>query len=115
MKEILKGAIFYADLEPAIGNEENGFKPVVILQNDLDNKYSPTTIIAPIAIKKSRGTNQPTHVKVKQFNKIRPNSIILLEQIRTIDKSRLKGYVCMLCKEQMIEVENAIRISLDLE
>ena len=50
MKEILKGAIFYADLEPAIGNEENGFKPVVILQNDLDNKYSPTTIIAPIAM-----------------------------------------------------------------
>ena len=115
MNKIIRGSIFYADLNPIIGSEQQGFRPVLILQNNIGNKYSPTTMIAPITTKEYKGKNQPTHVKVKQFNKIRPNSIILLEQIRTIDKSRLKGYVCMLCEDQMQEVEKAIRISLDLK
>lgn len=111
MKKIIRGAIFYADLDPIIGSEQRGYRPVLILQNDIGNKYSPTTMIAPITSKEYKGRKQPTHVKVKQFDKLRPNSIILLEQVRTIDKSRLKGYVDMLDKSQMKEVEKALKIS----
>ena len=114
MKKITRGSIFYADLNPIIGSEQQGFRPVLILQNNTGNKYSPTTMIAPITTKSYKGKKQPTHVKIKQFEKLRPNSIILLEQIRTIDKSRLKGFVCMLSEDQMKEVEKAIHISLNL-
>lgn len=111
MKKIIRGSIFYADLDPIIGSEQKGFRPVLILQNDVGNKYSPTTMIAPITSKEYKGRKQPTHVRVKQFNKLRPNSIILLEQVRTIDKSRLKGFVDMLNDSQMKEVEKALKIS----
>ncbi len=115
MKSIIKGAIFYADLNPVIGSEQNGLRPVLIIQNDKGNKFSPTTMIAPITTKYYKERKQPTHVEIKQFKKIRPNSIILLEQIRTIDKSRLKGYVCNLDDEDMEKVEKAIRVSLGLK
>ena len=68
-------------------------------------------MIAPITSKEYKGRKQPTHVKVKQFDKLRPNSIILLEQVRTIDKSRIKGFIDMLDKSQMKEVEKALKIS----
>ena len=112
MKEITRGAIFYADLDPIIGSEQQGFRPVLILQNDIGNKHSPTTIIAPISTKNYTGKYLPTHIKVTQFNKIRPNSIVLLEQIRTIDKQRLKGYICNLSEMDMNKIEKAILISL---
>lgn len=116
MKNITRGAIFYADLDPIVGSEQKGIRPVLILQNNIGNKYSPTTVIAPITTKYYKGKYLPTHVKIKQFNKIRPHSIILLEQVRTIDKSRLKGYICPL-KKEMKEVEKALLISfgIDLE
>ena len=110
-KKIIRGAIFYADLDPIVGSEQKGYRPVLILQNDIGNKYSPTTMIAPITSKEYKGRKQPTHVKVKQFDKLRPNSIILLEQVRTIDKSRIKGFIDMLDKSQMKEVEKALMIS----
>ena len=110
-KKIIRGAIFYADLDPIVGSEQKGFRPVLILQNDIGNKYSPTTMIAPITSKEYKGRKQPTHVKVKQFDKLRPNSIILLEQVRTIDKSRIKGFIDMLDKSQMKDVEKALMIS----
>lgn len=113
-KKIIRGAIFYADLDPIIGSEQKGTRPVLILQNDIGNKYSPTTMIAPITSKEYKGRKQPTHVKVKQFDKLRPNSIILLEQVRTIDKSRIKGFVDMLDKSQMKKVENALKISFGI-
>lgn len=115
MKKIIRGSIFYADLNPIIGSEQQGFRPVLILQNDIGNKYSPTTMIAPITTKEYKGRKQPTHVSIDQLNKIRPNSIILLEQIRTIDKSRLKGYVCNLDEKEMLKVEKAIKVSLGLK
>ena len=98
-------------MDPIIGSEQKGFRPVLILQNDVGNKHSPTTMIAPITSKEYKGRKQPTHVIVKQFNKIRPNSIILLEQVRTIDKRRLKGFVDTLNDSQMKEVEDALKIS----
>lgn len=113
-KKIIRGAIFYADLDPIIGSEQKGTRPVLILQNDIGNKYSPTTMIAPITSKEYKGRKQPTHVKVKQFDKLRPNSIILLEQVRTIDKIRIKGFIDMLDKSQMKEVEKALKISFGI-
>lgn len=71
-------------------------------------------MIAPITSKEYKGRKQPTHVKVKQFDKLRPNSIILLEQVRTIDKSRIKGFIDMLDKSQMKEVEKALKISFGI-
>ena len=113
MQQIVKGAIFYADLEPSIGSEQKGIRPVLVIQNDLGNKYSPTTIIAPISTKKD--CNLPTHILIKQFDKIRHNSIIMLEQIRTIDKVRLKDFICFLNEEQLKEVDVALIKSLDID
>ena len=115
MKKIIRGSIFYADLDPIIGSEQKGYRPVLILQNDIGNKFSPTTLIAPITSKEYKGRKQPTHVSVRVLNKIRPNSIILLEQIRTIDKSRLNGYVCNISDKDMKMVEKAIKVSLGLK
>lgn len=115
MKKIIRGSIFYADLDPIVGSEQKGYRPVLILQNDIGNKFSPTTMIAPITTKEYNGTKQPTHVTVEVLDKIRPNSIILLEQIRTIDKSRLKGYVCDISTNDMKLVEEAIKVSLGLK
>ena len=115
MRKITRGSIFYADLDPIVGSEQKGFRPVLILQNDVGNKFSPTTMIAPITNRDNIERNQPTHVLVKEFSKIRPNSIILLEQIRTIDKSRLRGYVCDLSDEGMEKVEKAIKVALGIK
>lgn len=113
MNKIVRGAIFYADLGNTIGSEEKGIRPVLIVQNDIGNRFSPTTIIAPISTQKT--DKLPNHVLIKQFDKIRPNSIILLEQIRVIDKSRLKGFVTTLNEEQIIEVNNALIHTLDIK
>ncbi len=112
MKPIIRGAIFYADLGITVGSEERGTRPVLIIQNDKGNRFSPTTIVAPISTKKN--DILPTHVLIKQFDKIRHNSIILLEQIRVIDKSRLKGYVELLNDEQMREVDAALIKTLNI-
>lgn len=112
MKNIVKGAIFYADLDPIIGSEQNGIRPVVIIQNELGNKHSPTVLVAPISTKKDKIL--PTHILVKQFDKIRHDSIVLLEQIRVLDKSRLKGYLGILDSETMEQVNDAIKISFEL-
>ena len=112
MKKIIKGAMFYADLDPTVGSEQQGCRPVVILQNDTGNKFSPTTIIAPITTKKD--VELPTHVLIKQFDKIRPNSIIMVEQIRVNDKKRLQGIIEILNEEQLKEVDAAVLKVLDI-
>ena len=112
MKKIIKGAIFYANLDPTVGSEQNGIRPVVIIQNDTGNKFSSTTIIAPVTTKKD--VELPTHVLIKQFDKIRPNSIVMVEQIRVIDKTRLKGFIDILNEEQLKEVDEALLKILDI-
>lgn len=113
MKNIVKGAIFYADLDPIIGSEQRGIRPVIIIQNEMGNKHSPTVLVAPISTKKDKIL--PTHILIKQFDKIRHDSIVLLEQIRVLDKSRLKGYMGILDNDTMEQVNNAIKISFELK
>lgn len=111
MSTVKRGEIYYADLSPAIGSEQGGVRPVVIVQNDIGNYYSPTTIIAPITSRIK--TIMPTHVLIDNqcLNK---KSIILLEQIRIIDKSRLREYLGVLKEDELNEVNKAMEISLDV-
>lgn len=88
--KISKGDVFYAELDGAIGSEQKGNRPVIIVQNDIGNKYSPTTIIVPLTKKINNKTRIPTHLNLKSSNYIKYDSTILAEQIRTIDKSRIK-------------------------
>ena len=111
---IRRGDIYYADLRPVIGSEQGGIRPVLIIQNDTGNKHSPTVIIAAITSKMNRA-KLPTHVEVDshKYNIIK-DSVILLEQLRTIDKKRLKDKVCHLDDEILSAVNEALAISLEL-
>lgn len=113
---INRGDIFYADLEEnAIGSEQTGIRPVVILQNNIGNIYSPTVIIAPITSKVKVKSKLPTHIFIKGDSKRLPkNSLILLEQIRVIDKERLRYYVGTLSSKETQEVDKGIIISLGI-
>ena len=103
MKTYYRGDIYYADLRPVVGSEQGGIRPVVILQNNVGNRYSPTVIAAPITSR--RKTNLPTHVSInRQVDKLRCNSVILMEQIRTIDKSRLMDRIGVLNDYEMQQV-----------
>ena len=111
---IKRGDIYYADLSPVIGSEQGGLRPVLIVQNDVGNKYSPTVIAAAITSKMSK-TKLPTHIDVPGEDAgLSKDSIILLEQIRTIDKKRLKDKVCHLDSEILEKVNRALLISLEL-
>lgn len=114
---INRGDIFYADLEDnAVGSEQTGIRPVVILQNNIGNIYSPTVIIAPITSKVKVKAKLPTHIFIKGNSKRLPkNSLILLEQIRVIDKERLRYYVGELTKKEIQEVNEGIIISLGID
>ncbi len=110
-----RGDLFYANLSPVLGSEQGGIRPVLVIQNDVGNKYSPTIIVAPITSRMNK-TKLPTHVKINASEKygLPKESVVLLEQIRTIDKQRLKDRIGKFDKRRMSEVENAILISLDL-
>jgi mRNA interferase MazF len=111
---VKRGDIYYANLSPVVGSEQGGHRPVLVIQNDVGNKYSPTVIVAAITSQISKA-KLPTHVEVsaKQFN-LDKDSVVLLEQMRTIDKRRLKEKVTHLSEEIMGKVDEAIRISLGL-
>lgn len=112
---IRRGDIYYADLRPVIGSEQGGVRPVLIIQNDMGNKHSPTVICAAITSKMNKA-KLPTHVEleVKKYGIVK-DSVILLEQIRTIDKSRLKEKVCHLDEDIIRDINHALRISLALD
>ncbi|ADG81586.1 transcriptional modulator of MazE/toxin MazF [Thermincola ferriacetica] len=111
---IRRGDIFFADLSPVVGSEQGGTRPVLVLQNDIGNQYSPTTIVAAITSQISKA-KLPTHVEISAKNSgLEKDSVILLEQIRTIDKSRLMEKVTSLSEEDMEKVAQAIEISLGL-
>lgn len=116
MKKIVRGAIFYIDLDPVVGSEQGGKnRPVLIIQNNKANTHSPTVIVAPITKKNYVGKKYPTHIAIKQFDKLRPNSIVMLEQIKTIDKQRLKGFVTIVDDEDMKKIDKAIKVSLAIK
>ena len=110
-----RGDIYYADLRPVIGSEQGGVRPVLIIQNDVGNKHSPTVICAAITSKLNKA-KLPTHIELNadEYDMVK-DSVILLEQLRTIDKKRLKDKVCHLDSEIMERVNKALMISLELD
>ncbi len=111
---IRRGDIYYADLSPVIGSEQGGVRPVLIVQNDVGNKYSPTVIAAAITSQKTK-TGLPTHIELQATDTgLQKDSIVLLEQIRTIDKHRLKEKMGRLGDDSMNKVNEAIGISFGL-
>ena len=114
-KTIKRGDIYYADLNPVIGSEQGGKRPVLIISNDIGNKHSPTVICAAITSKMNKA-KLPTHVELntKRCDMIR-DSVILLEQLRTIDKQRLKERICHIDDELLKDVDRALMISLELD
>jgi mRNA interferase MazF len=107
-----RGDIYYADLSPVIGSEQGGLRPVLIVQNDIGNKHAPTVIAAPLTTCMSKRP-LPTHVALSDCG-LAAISIALMEQIRTIDKRRLKTYIGHISQEQQEAVNNALYISLGL-
>lgn len=111
---IRRGDIFYADLSPVIGSEQGGLRPVLIVQNDIGNRYSPTVIAAAITSRMTK-SKLPTHIDINADNVgLAKDSVILLEQIRTIDKTRLKEKMGHLDDNLMQNVNNAITVSFGL-
>lgn len=111
---IRRGDIYYADLRPVVGSEQGGVRPVLIIQNDVGNKHSPTVICAAITSRMNKA-KLPTHVELntKRCAMIK-DSVILLEQLRTIDKQRLREKICHLDEELQERVDEALMVSLEL-
>ncbi|MCD8036574.1 MAG: type II toxin-antitoxin system PemK/MazF family toxin [Clostridiales bacterium] len=111
---VKRGDIFYADLSPVVGSEQGGIRPVIIIQNDMGNKYSPTVICAAITSQINKA-KLPTHIEVsaERYN-LAKDSVILLEQIRTIDKKRLREKICTTDERLMNLVNKALIISLGM-
>ena len=112
MREITRGDIYKADLSPVVGSEQGGIRPVVIVQNDMGNRYSPTIIVVPITTRLNK-KNLPTHTKINNSSLLK-ESIALMEQIRTIDKSRLIEFIGVLNESEMNRITEALRISIDV-
>lgn len=111
---IRRGDIYYADLRPVVGSEQGGVRPVLIIQNDVGNRHSPTVICAAITSRMNK-VKLPTHIELNaaRYHMVK-DSVILLEQLRTIDKTRLKDRICHLDSDIMEKVGRALQISLDL-
>ncbi|MCI9526186.1 MAG: type II toxin-antitoxin system PemK/MazF family toxin [Lachnospiraceae bacterium] len=111
---IHRGDIYYADLRPVVGSEQGGVRPVLIIQNDVGNRHSPTVICAAITSKMNKA-KLPTHVELEagKYDLVK-DSVVLLEQLRTIDKQRLKDKICRLDSEILRKVDRALEISLEL-
>lgn len=112
---VKRGDIFYADLRPVVGSEQGGIRPVLIVQNDMGNKYSPTTIVVVLSTKDKKA-NLPTHVPLhkNQCNGLPHDSIILCEQMRTIDKRRIKDKVGCVNDESLDNVMQAVKVSMSI-
>ena len=112
-RTVHRGEIYYADLNPVVGSEQGGIRPVLILQNEVGNWFSPTVIVAAMTARGSKA-HLPTHVPVGTDSGLRRPSLVLAEQVRTIDKSRLLERVGMLPPEKQGQVDRALRISFAL-
>lgn len=112
--EVVRGDIFYADLSPVVGSEQGGVRPVLVVQNDVGNRYSPTVIIAAITSQLTKA-KLPTHIELNKdkFNLMK-DSVVLLEQLRTLDKRRLKEKITQIDENTMKKVDVAIMISLGI-
>ena len=112
--EIRRGDLYYADLSPVVGSEQGGVRPVLVIQNNIGNKYSPTIIIAAITSQINKA-KLPTHIEISANEYgLNKDSVILLEQIRTIDNKRLREKIGCLDKNMMLKIDNSLQISLGL-
>lgn len=114
MKKIKRGQIYYADLSPVVGSEQGGYRPVLIIQNDMGNRYSPTTIAAVITTRKTKA-NLPTHIWLNSECGLPKESMVECEQVRTIDKKRLKNFMGQVSEEVMQEIDKGLKISFALK
>lgn len=112
-KAIRRGDLFYADLNPVVGSEQGGIRPVLVIQNDVGNHFSPTVVAAAITSRKAKNS-LPTHILLENVPGLAPTSLLLLEQLRTIDRKRLRGYIGRTSKEKMLEVDAALAISIGI-
>lgn len=112
-KAIRRGDLFYADLNPVVGSEQGGIRPVLVIQNDVGNHFSPTVVAAAITSRKAKNS-LPTHILLENVPGLAPTSLLLLEQLRTIDRKRLRGYIGRISKEKMLEVDAALAISIGI-
>ncbi len=112
---VRRGDIFYADLSPVVGSEQGGIRPVIIIQNDIGNRYSPTVIVAAITSQINKA-KLPTHVEISSEEYgLNRDSVVLLEQIRTLDKKRLKEKIGHMTEDDMKKVNKSLLISLNLQ
>ena len=112
---VRRGEIYYADLSPVVGSEQGGIRPVLIVQNDVGNRYSPTVIAAAITSQQNKA-RLPTHIEIEaRTYGLTKNSVVLLEQVRTLDKRRLRERMGCLDEKAMQRVDGAIAISLGLK
>ena len=112
-KAIRRGDLFYADLNPVVGSEQGGIRPVLVIQNDVGNHFSPTVVAAAITSRKAKNS-LPPHILLENVPGLAPTSLLLLEQLRTIDRKRLRGYIGRISKEKMLEVDAALAISIGI-
>ena len=112
-KAIRRGDLFYADLNPVVGSEQGGIRPVLVIQNDVGNYFSPTVVAAAITSRKAKNS-LPTHILLENVPGLAPTSLLLLEQLRTIDRKRLRGYIGRISKEKMLEIDAALAISIGI-
>lgn len=110
---IKRGDIFYADLNPVVGSEQGGIRPVLIVQNNVGNKYSPTLVVLPISAAKKHYL--PTHIYIRDSKILPKDSVVLAEQIRTIDRYRVREYIGSLDAEMMNEINKAMKISIGVD
>ena len=113
-KEIRRGDLYYAELDPIVGSEQAGTRPVLVVSNDVGNQYSPVIVIVPITSRRIGKKQLPTHVEVKMPELLKNDSTALTEQIRTIDKLRLKEYIGSLPDCLMTAVDQALAISIGI-
>ena len=112
-KQIKRGEIYFADLSPVVGSEQGGHRPVVVIQNNMGNRYSPTTIVAVVTTRKNK-SKLPTHHWLDETCGLPKDSMVELEQIRTIDKSRLQDRVGTVSILDLREIDKKIKVSLGL-
>ena len=109
-----RGEIYFADLDPHYGSEQGGKRPVIVIQNNTGNKFAPTVIVAAVTSKVSKKPNQPTHVLIEQNPAFSRPSVVLLEQIFTIDKERIQRLLGQTTPDEMYQINEALMNSLDL-
>ena len=113
-RKIMRGEIYIADLDPVVGSEQGGERPVLIIQNNLGNKHSPTVIVLAITSRFHKKRHLPTHVPIESGD-LSKDSIALAEQVRTIDKSRLIHYVGRVSRETMDFIDHALKVSMGVQ